>query len=101
MQRPWLGINAEEAHDRIFITKVTSRGPAEKAGLRPGDMVLMVDGKEVKGLSDFYRRAWGVGNAGVQVPLTVLQGVKVIELLVRSGDRQKMLKPKPRKDVAI
>lgn len=101
MQRPWLGINAEEAHERIFITKVTSGGPAEKAGLKPGDMVLRVDGKEVKGLSDFYHRAWGVGNAGVQVPLTVLQGVKVIEIQVHSGDRQKMLKPKPRKDVAI
>lgn len=99
--RPWLGINAEESHDRIFITKVTAGGPAEKAGLKPGDMVLKVAGKEVKGLADFYRRAWGLGNAGVQVPLTVLQGVKVLELLVRSEDRQKLLKPQPRKEVTI
>ena len=64
LQRPWLGINAEESHDRIFITKVTSGGPAEKAGLKPGDMVLMVDGKEVKDLTDFYLKAWGVCSAG-------------------------------------
>ncbi|MGB9700947.1 MAG: S1C family serine protease [Thermodesulfobacteriota bacterium] len=28
--RPWLGINAEEAHGRIFITRIISGGPAEE-----------------------------------------------------------------------
>ncbi len=46
--------NAEETHGRIFITKITSGGPAEKA-VKSGDIVLMVNGKEVKGLADCYR----------------------------------------------
>ena len=99
--RPWLGINAEEAHERVFITKVTAGGPAEKAGLKPGDMVLMVNGQAVKSLADFYRRAWGLGKAGVQVPLTVLQGVKLRDLQLLSGDRQKLPKSQPGKDMEI
>lgn len=51
-QKPWLGIHAEVSHGRIFITKVTSGGPAEKAGMKPGDIVLMVDGKEVGSLPE-------------------------------------------------
>ncbi len=99
--RPWLGINAEEAHGRVFITKVTSGGPAEKAGLKPGDMILMVSGQEVGSLADLYRKIWGVGNAGVQVPLTVLTGAKLQEIKVPSQDRYKNPKTKPRKDISL
>jgi S1-C subfamily serine protease len=94
-QRPWLGINAEESRSRIFITKVTPGGPAEKAGLKPGDIVLTVDGKEVKDLADLYRKVWAVGKAGVPVPLSVLQGVKVQDITVRSIDRDQYFTPKP------
>lgn len=100
-QRPWLGINVEEARGRIFITKVTSGGPAEKAGLKPGDMILTVDGKEVKGLSDLYRKIWALGNAGVQVPLSILQDVKVHDIKVRSVDREQHFRSKPPKDIAL
>ena len=30
--RPWLGINAEELRGRLFVSRVTPDGPAEKAG---------------------------------------------------------------------
>lgn len=86
-ERPWLGISAEESHGRIFITKITEGGPADKAGLKPGDIILTVAEKEITGLADFYRKVWATGTAGVQVPLTVLQGVKVRDLKVRSRDR--------------
>ena len=101
MPRPWLGINAEEAHGRIFITKVTSGGPAEKAGLKPGDIVLMVEGREVAGLADCYRKIWGIGNAGVQVPLTILQGSKIIEIKVSSTDRQRAFKLNNRNGITL
>lgn len=42
--RPWMGINVEEAHGRVFITKLTPEGPAERAGLKVGDLVLAVRG---------------------------------------------------------
>jgi len=100
-QKPWLGINAEVSHGRVFITKVTAGGPAEKAGLKPGDIVLMVDGKEVSNLSDFYRKVWAIGRAGMQVPLSVLQGAKVREITVRSLDRHDRFRPESKGDLTL
>jgi S1-C subfamily serine protease len=95
--QPWLGINVEEAHGRVFITKVTPGGPAEKAGLQPGDLVLSVKGKKVESLADFYRKVWALGDSGVDVPLSVLQGIQIREITVHSADRHQFLKLKPKK----
>ena len=89
--KPWLGINSEESHGRIFITKLTSGGPAEKAGLQVDDLILAVDGKPVKGLADFYRKIWSVGKAGADVTLGVLRGAQIQNVSVHSGDRYQFL----------
>ena len=93
--RPWLGINAEEAHGRVFVTRVTPGGPAEKAGLTPGDLILTVNKNAVSGLADFYRKVWALGNAGVDVPLNILQGIEIRDIKVHSGDRYQFLRLKP------
>ena len=85
--RPWLGVNADEVHGRLFVSRVSPEGPAERAGLRAGDIVLSVGGEEVTTLAEFYRRMWGRGAAGIEVPLRVLQGAQLRELTVRSIDR--------------
>jgi S1-C subfamily serine protease len=95
--RPWLGINAEEAHGRVFVTRVTSGGPAERAGLRASDLILSVHGKPVNGLADFYRKVWNLGQAGVNVPLSLLQGTQIRQITVNSVDRYQFLQLKPKK----
>lgn len=95
--RPWLGINAEEAHGRVFVTRVTSGGPAERAGLQPGDLILTVHGKAVNGLADFYRKVWALGKAGVDVPLSVLQKTQIRDITLHSADRYQFLMLKPKK----
>lgn len=35
----------------VVVVAPTTGGPAEKAGIRPGDAILAVDGREVTGLS--------------------------------------------------
>jgi S1-C subfamily serine protease len=95
--RPWLGVNAEETHGRVIVTKVAKGSPADKAGLHPGDVILTVDGKTVNGLADFYRKVWALGNAGVDVPLSALQGIRVREFPVHSLDRLQFLMLKPKK----
>jgi S1-C subfamily serine protease len=85
--RPWLGVNLEETHGRVFVIRVTAGGPAEKAGLGPGDIILRVGDDDVGGLADLYWRMWGLGAAGVQVPLLVLQGSELRRIVVLSGDR--------------
>jgi len=95
--RPWLGINAEEAHGRVFVTQTTSGGPSEGAGLQRGDLILSVKGIAINGLADFYRKVWALGNAGVDVPLSILQGTRIRDITVRSADRYQFLILKPKK----
>ena len=95
--RPWLGISAEETHGRVFITRVTPGGPSQKSGLQPDDLILKVNGKAVEGLSDFYRKVWALGNAGVKVTLKILKGSEIRDYTVRTGDRYQYLQLKPKR----
>jgi S1-C subfamily serine protease len=97
--RPWMGLNAEESHGRVFISRITEGGPADEAGLKTDDLILKVNGQPVAGLADFYRKVWAAGNAGVEVTLTLLKGVEAQETRVRTGDRNKFLMMKPKKTI--
>jgi len=90
--RPWLGLYATEVNDRVVVVGLSSRGPAKKADLRTGDVVLAVGGTEVSDLAGLFRRIWSLGNAGVEVPLTVYRDGRAFELKVPSADRRKFLK---------
>jgi S1-C subfamily serine protease len=93
--RPWLGLATEELQGHLFVTRVSPEGPADKAGVRAGDIVLGVAGDPVKNHEEFYRNIWGKGAAGTDIPLRVLQGAEVRELSVRSIDRFKYFREKP------
>jgi len=90
--RPWLGLYATEVDDRIVIAGISGRGPAARADLRQGDIVLKVGGSEVTGLAGLFRKIWSLGEAGVEVPMTVARDGTSIELRVASGDRNEFLK---------
>jgi serine protease Do len=92
--RPWLGMNVEELRGRLFVMRVSPEGPAERAGLRSGDIVVGVGGEDVSSLAELYARIWNRGAAGVEVPLRVLQGTQVQEITVRSIDRLEYFKQK-------
>ena len=91
--RPWLGINADEVHGHLFVARVSPEGPADRAGVRGGDIVIAVGGDAVTTLADFYRKVWARGEAGVEVPLRVLQGAQVRDIAVRSVDRGNYFRP--------
>ena len=90
--QPWLGVHVDEVHGRVFIIRVTPGGPADKAGIKKGDIVLAVDQTPVKGLAEFFRQIWKLGPAGVKVPLEILQDTKVRRISVESADRYQFLR---------
>lgn len=94
-RRPWLGVYAEELRGRLFVSRVARDGPAERAGVARGDIVIGVGGEAVGSLADFYRKVWARGAAGVDVPLRVLQDQAVKDLSVRSIDRLEYFRRKP------
>ena len=91
--RPWLGINTDEVRGHLFVVRVSPDGPAERAGVRDGDIVIAVGGEAVTTLADFYRKIWGRGDAGVEIPLRVLQGATLRDFTVRSIDRTSYFRP--------
>ncbi|MHA1107860.1 MAG: S1C family serine protease [Alphaproteobacteria bacterium] len=91
-QRPWLGLTSEEAHGRLFVTRVARNGPAFTAGIRPGDLIIGIDGKPIESLADFYRKVWATGAAGIGVKVNVVQGVNARPIVIKSRSRHDWLK---------
>lgn len=94
-QRPWLGMHMDETLGRVIVQRISPEGPAEKAGLKTGDIVLKVGKTPVTGLSDFFRKVWALGKAGVDVPLRVLQGTEIRNVTITSADRLEYLRIRP------
>jgi S1-C subfamily serine protease len=90
--RPWLGLYATEIEDKIVVVGLAGRGPAQKADLRTGDLVLAVNGEDVQDLADLFRQIWSLGPAGVNVPLTIYRDGRTFDVHVESGDRNRFLK---------
>ncbi|HJS88062.1 MAG TPA: S1C family serine protease [Acetobacteraceae bacterium] len=90
--RPWLGMYANEADDELVVDGLADNGPAEEAGVQPGDRVLAVDGEEVSDLASLWRRVWACGSAGAEVRLRLVRDSRILNVTVRSADRTKFLK---------
>ena len=90
--RPWLGLYASETENKVLVIGLAPRGPAEQAGVEAGDIVLAVAGRAVGSLASFFRRVWALGEAGVEVPLTIHRAGRTFELRITSADRHHFLK---------
>jgi len=91
--RPWIGVNTQEMQGgQLVVTRVTRDGPAEKSGLKVGDIIVRLGGQQIAGQVDFYRKLWGKGPAGTQIPVSVLQGAEVKDVMIQSIDRDQHLR---------
>jgi len=92
---PWLGMSTQDPEGKLVVGKLSPGGPAERAGVRVGDMVLGVGALRVHGLAELFRAVWRLGAAGVDVPLTLSRAGDVLHITVKSADRNDFLrKPK-------
>jgi S1-C subfamily serine protease len=90
--RPWLGLYSTEIEDKIVIVGIAPKGPAARAELKNGDVVVAVKGERISTLAAFYRKVWSLGDAGVSVPLTLYREGVTFDVSVNSSDRTKFLK---------
>jgi len=93
---PWLGIYTDDTGGRLLVTRLAPGGPGERAGIKPGDILMGVGGRHIKDAADFFRRVWGRGDAGIEVPLDVVPvdavSLEIKRVVVKSMDRHDWLK---------
>jgi S1-C subfamily serine protease len=94
--RPWLGIYSAEARDRLFVDRVAADSPAARAGIRPGDLIVAVDGTPVASMSGYFRAVWRGRQAGDTVTLRLLNAEgQVRDIEIESMDRSSWLRLEP------
>jgi len=90
--RPWLGLYSTEIEDKVVVVGIAPKGPAARAEIKTGDVVVAVNGDRISTLAGMYRRIWMLGQAGVEVPLTLYRDGVTFDVRVNSSDRAKFLK---------
>jgi serine protease Do len=97
--KPWIGANTIEMRDRVFINRVSKDGPASKAGLGPGDLIVGVNGKTVRSQENFYRTLWADRKAGDVIKLNILPRLTaepvIKEFSIKSMNRLEWFNKKP------
>jgi len=95
IRRAYIGVEAQTAplHRRlvrfydlpqesgVIVSAVTPGSPAQRAGLREGDVIVALDGKPVAGVDDLHRLLTDA-HVGVSSSLTVLRWTEKLELQV-------------------
>lgn len=66
-----IGAYVDTQGEYLTITNPIKGSPAEKAGLKPGDKVIAIDGQDMKGVPPEQARLKVLGPDGSQVTLTV------------------------------
>lgn len=90
--RPWLGVFSAESNGDVVVMSVADGSPAERAGLRRGDIISDVRDGEVESLADFYRKVWSSGEAGAELPMRIVRDGRDSWLRIKSADRNSFLR---------
>jgi S1-C subfamily serine protease len=90
--RPWLGLYACDSAEGVTVTGLAPRGPAAQAGIREGDRVLAVAGREIGELGRLWRAVWALGGPGVAVPLRLERAGRAFERTLIAADRASFMK---------
>jgi S1-C subfamily serine protease len=84
--RAWIGLYPMPSPRGIIVFGLTPTGPADLAGVKPGDTILSLDDHEVVARADLYRRLWQ-HRAGEEVVLSILREGRKHILPIISQDR--------------
>ena len=96
-KRGWLGVLIQEISDEIaeslgmkaargaLVSSATAGGPAEKAGVKTGDVIIKFNDTEIKNMKELPRVVAGT-PVGKSVPLVILRNGKELTLNVTLGE---------------
>ncbi len=90
--RPWLGAFVMEGEGGLVVGGLADEGPAERAGVRPGDRVVGIGDEEVGDLATLWRKLWASGPAGVTVRLNLARDGTPMAVHVATADRARFLR---------
>jgi len=92
-----IGVSTRDENNETIIATVFAGSPAEKAGLKSGDVLTKVDGKSIEGCSRFQLTQKIRGEAGTTVVITVRHMNGAVENMpvVRGQIRQNVVSSCP------
>ncbi len=93
--RPWIGVYSHEVEGVVVIQRVAEDGPAARAGMQAGDVLVEIEGEPVTTLAGFYRTLWKGRTPGDRVKITVLRKKELRSMVLETGDRYAWLKLAP------
>jgi len=85
--KPWLGLYTLEHMGQLMVGGISDGGPADRAGLKRGDILQALNGEVLDDVADFYKKLWASGPAGTAVTLRMERDNDAFEVTVRTGDR--------------
>ena len=86
IERGWLGVSVDERDGRVTIASLDKNGPAAKSGIRPGDVVLAINGDKINSSRGLIRAVAAV-PPGNSVRITLRRSGREIEIAVNAGRR--------------
>ena len=86
--RPWLGLYSTEVEDKVVAVGIAPKGPAARAELKTGDVILAVAGENVASLAAFYRKVWALGQRRRRSAAHALSRRRHLRRGVNSSDRR-------------
>lgn len=85
-RRPWLGFYPQPFAGHIVVGGVVPGGPADRCGLKEGDIIIGVEKKEIRSRRELYQEMWKK-RPGEQISFKILRDEQSFDLEVISGDR--------------
>ena len=85
--RAWIGLYCYTFRSHVVIAGVLSGAPGEQAGLKPGDVVMAVDGQEISGRHELYKHLW-CRPSGELINFRVFRNNGVQQVAVSSGNAE-------------
>jgi len=89
--RAWVGFFPQAFDGGVVITGVVAGGPADRAGVTRGDLVLSIDGTPVSSLRELYTALWK-RRPGETVGLQILRDSSIRVVEIGAGDRDEFYK---------